>query len=194
MPFKSKKQMRWMFAAEERGEVPKGTARRWARETPNIKNLPEKKKEEKKAEYRKFACQLQQQIKEAGGRVNPNLIVRLLERAAAQQARRSLWWKIPAGIGLVGAGAYGGYALLGSDSENARLQQEIEKLKQQVASAGSPATPSLGLISALGGGAVGAGLGALYGLSSEEEKVDPVHVLTGGLTGLGAGFVLSYLL
>jgi len=27
----SKKQLRWAFAAEERGELPKGTARRWAR-------------------------------------------------------------------------------------------------------------------------------------------------------------------
>jgi hypothetical protein len=33
-----------MFAAEERGELPKGTAERWAKHTKNIKNLPEKKK------------------------------------------------------------------------------------------------------------------------------------------------------
>jgi len=43
MPFKSKAQQKWMFAAEARGEVPKGTARRWAHETPNIKNLPKYK-------------------------------------------------------------------------------------------------------------------------------------------------------
>ena len=42
MPFKSKAQMGWMFAAEKRGEVKKGTARRWAHHTPNIKKLPEK--------------------------------------------------------------------------------------------------------------------------------------------------------
>lgn len=41
MPFKSKAQMRMMFAKEERGEVPKGTAKRWADETKNIDNLPE---------------------------------------------------------------------------------------------------------------------------------------------------------
>jgi hypothetical protein len=40
MPFKSKAQMRWMFAAEKRGEVKKGTARRWAHETPSRKKLP----------------------------------------------------------------------------------------------------------------------------------------------------------
>ena len=43
MPFKSKAQQKWMFAAEARGEVPKGTARRWAKETPSIKSLPERK-------------------------------------------------------------------------------------------------------------------------------------------------------
>jgi hypothetical protein len=32
-----------MFAAEARGDVPKGTARRWAHETKSIKSLPEKK-------------------------------------------------------------------------------------------------------------------------------------------------------
>jgi len=29
----SPRQRRWSFAAEARGELPKGTARRWARET-----------------------------------------------------------------------------------------------------------------------------------------------------------------
>lgn len=42
MPFKSKAQQRFMFAAEDRGEVPKGTAKRWAKHTESIKDLPEK--------------------------------------------------------------------------------------------------------------------------------------------------------
>ncbi len=42
MPFRSKAQQRFMFAAEARGELPEGTARRWAHETPSIKKLPEK--------------------------------------------------------------------------------------------------------------------------------------------------------
>lgn len=42
MPFKSKAQQRFMFAAEDRGEVPKGTAKRWAHHTKDIKRLPEK--------------------------------------------------------------------------------------------------------------------------------------------------------
>lgn len=42
MPFKSKAQQKWMFAAEARGEVKKGTAERWAKHTKNIKKLPKK--------------------------------------------------------------------------------------------------------------------------------------------------------
>ena len=48
MPFKSKSQQKWMFAAEARGEVKKGTAKRWAKHTPSIKALPEKVKKKKK--------------------------------------------------------------------------------------------------------------------------------------------------
>jgi len=52
MPYKSKAQARFMFAAEARGELEPGTARRWAHHTKNIKRLPEKVKKtghEKKA-------------------------------------------------------------------------------------------------------------------------------------------------
>lgn len=48
MPFKSKSQQKWMFAAEARGEVKKGTAERWAKHTKNIKGLPNKVKSKKK--------------------------------------------------------------------------------------------------------------------------------------------------
>lgn len=41
MPFKSKAQQRFLFAAEARGDVPKGTAKKWAEHTKNIKKLPE---------------------------------------------------------------------------------------------------------------------------------------------------------
>jgi len=44
MPFKSKSQQRLFFAKEAQGELPKGTAEKWAGETPNIKELPEKAK------------------------------------------------------------------------------------------------------------------------------------------------------
>lgn len=50
MPFKSKAQQRWMYAAEDRGEVPEGTADEWAEET-DFDEIPEKvkKKKEKRA-------------------------------------------------------------------------------------------------------------------------------------------------
>ncbi len=41
MPFKSRAQQKFMFAAESRGDMPKGTAEEWAHATPNIKKLPE---------------------------------------------------------------------------------------------------------------------------------------------------------
>lgn len=49
MPYKSKAQQRYMFAAEKRGDVEPGTAKRWADETPNMKKLPEKVKAKKAA-------------------------------------------------------------------------------------------------------------------------------------------------
>ena len=36
MPFKSKAQMKKFFAMEKRGEIPPGTAKRWAEETPKV--------------------------------------------------------------------------------------------------------------------------------------------------------------
>lgn len=54
MPFQSKSQQRYMFAAESRGDLPKGTARRWAHHTPDMKALPEKKDEKKAAMEREF--------------------------------------------------------------------------------------------------------------------------------------------
>lgn len=43
MPFKSKAQRRFMYAAEARGDVPGGTAARWEAHTKD-KNLPERVK------------------------------------------------------------------------------------------------------------------------------------------------------
>ncbi len=54
MPYKSKAQQRFMFAAEARGDVEPGTARRWAKETKDIKDLPEKAKSSKKAAYNRL--------------------------------------------------------------------------------------------------------------------------------------------
>ncbi len=43
MPFKSKAQARYMFAAEKRGDIKKGVAEEFAKATPSIKKLPERK-------------------------------------------------------------------------------------------------------------------------------------------------------
>jgi len=40
MPFKSKAQQRFMFAAAARGDLPKSMPKEWAAATPNIKKLP----------------------------------------------------------------------------------------------------------------------------------------------------------
>ncbi len=42
MPFKSKAQLRKFGAMEKRGELPKGTLKKWAKHTRSIKDLPEK--------------------------------------------------------------------------------------------------------------------------------------------------------
>lgn len=44
MPFKSEAQRRFMYAAEKRGEVKRGTAKRWERETPKGRKLPKRVK------------------------------------------------------------------------------------------------------------------------------------------------------
>ena len=47
MPFKSKAQARMMFAKDKK------MAKRWAKETPSIKALPEKVKKKKKSKKKK---------------------------------------------------------------------------------------------------------------------------------------------
>ena len=61
MPFKSRSQQKWMFAAESRGELPKGTAHEWAAATPNIKKLPEHVKKAFAIGFEKVALNLPEQ-------------------------------------------------------------------------------------------------------------------------------------
>ena len=42
VPYRSASQRRFMYAAEARGDVPKGTAGEWEKHTPKDKPLPEK--------------------------------------------------------------------------------------------------------------------------------------------------------
>lgn len=48
MPFKSLSQLRRFFAMEARGELPKGTAKRWLKETPNVSELPARVKDKER--------------------------------------------------------------------------------------------------------------------------------------------------
>jgi hypothetical protein len=49
MPFKSKKQWKKFFAMENRGELPKGEADKWAHETKtSYRNLPKYKNKRRK--------------------------------------------------------------------------------------------------------------------------------------------------
>lgn len=56
MPLKSKAQMRFLFAAQKRGEVPEGTAEKFVAETPKskLKRLPEYKRQDEKT-LRKYS-------------------------------------------------------------------------------------------------------------------------------------------
>lgn len=47
-PYKSQSQMRKFFVMEKKGELPKGTAKKWAEHTPDIKGLAEKLGKRKK--------------------------------------------------------------------------------------------------------------------------------------------------
>src|SRR5712692_4552443 len=47
MPFKSKAQQGFMFSAQARGDIPKGTAEKFAKHTKSFKALPEHKKMKK---------------------------------------------------------------------------------------------------------------------------------------------------
>ena len=44
MPYKSKAQVRKMYAMEARGEVAAGTAERWRAKTGSLKKLPKRKR------------------------------------------------------------------------------------------------------------------------------------------------------
>lgn len=52
MPYKSKSQQRAFFAMEAKGELPKGTAKKWMAHTENFSELPDKVKAEKKAAFK----------------------------------------------------------------------------------------------------------------------------------------------
>jgi hypothetical protein len=90
VPFRSKAQQRWMFAAESRGELKPGTAHRWADHTKDMKSLPERAETEKKGFSMNFE-QLAAKAAEttfvnnlaAATQISPQLIHQLAKMAAA---------------------------------------------------------------------------------------------------------------
>jgi hypothetical protein len=73
MPFKSKAQQRFMFAAEERGDIPKGTSMEWAHKTPSIKKLPERKHKKTASELAEAALSTSKALRDfyEGGKWAP---------------------------------------------------------------------------------------------------------------------------
>jgi hypothetical protein len=117
VPFKSKSQARKMFALEARNELPKGTARHWARETKSMKSLPEKVKDhEKKSFYVKMAYNMGQLRAMEKVAISPRAV------AAAARAAKAGTKAAPASLSVLeGFGPfarsmmrYGGPAALGA--------------------------------------------------------------------------------
>jgi hypothetical protein len=106
MPFQSKAQQRFMFAAEDRGDLPKGTASRWAHHTPNIKSLPEKTKH---AELLELAFRFgAQQALEEGGVAGSMVKEGFLESALGGMVRGTAHLWAPGALGYYMAGPENG--------------------------------------------------------------------------------------
>lgn len=100
-----------MFAAEARGDVAKGTAKRWAAHTPNMKKLPERKTDdaEKKAFVSEFVLACARR-----GITAPADVAAAAEKFAAELEKRAGAGDAAGGVLGAGLGAIGTTAALGS--------------------------------------------------------------------------------
>jgi hypothetical protein len=158
MPFKSKAQRRFMYAAEARGEVPKGTAARWQKETDK-KKLPEKVASMspfdigvedaliKSASYLSESARTQRKIERHGKRGHGPEKSRLAEKGRRQG--------MATGKALGGLMGAAGGAYMGSLSKKPGLG----------ALAG-------GLVGGLGGAVLGRGYGASIGHAQGRREAD----------------------
>lgn len=142
MPFKSKAQQSFMFAAEARGELPKGTAKRWARHTPDMKNLPARVKKDEDTDKKAFAVAFVVKCA-AAGVTDPEAVAALAEELASTveaDARikaadwssvlgQSVTWPMVAGT--VGLPLVGGYALgrVGAAARNQADRDDASSLR-----------------------------------------------------------------
>ncbi len=76
MPFKSKKQVAWMFS--QKPEM----AKRWAKETPSIKSLPLRKKKTMKAKMKKVA------VKKVAKKMAKKVMKKVAKKAVKKVAKK----------------------------------------------------------------------------------------------------------
>ena len=131
MPFKSKAQQRFMFAAEKRGDVPKGTAGEWARASGKkpggIKALPEKVKktaEEMAESVVKIAITIPANQRKSFTETYSHLVSPKNLRRAGIGA---------AALGAAGLGAYGLHQALKKPGGIKTLPEKVKKTAGEMA-------------------------------------------------------------
>lgn len=107
MPFKSQAQRRLFYHKEQTGELPKGTAERWAKHTPDIKHLPEHVKHHAKKAY-------EEGVKAAVNSLTKSAMPENLQIALQMLAPAALGTGLGAGIGALTADDAGRGATLGA--------------------------------------------------------------------------------
>lgn len=83
MPFKSKSQQKWMFS--QKPEM----AKRWAKETPNIKNLPAKVKIKMKTKKVSAPGEMFNKFKKKSGLRSPAAVVKSEQNASKNPKMQS---------------------------------------------------------------------------------------------------------
>lgn len=111
MPFQSKSQLRKFHAMESSGELPKGTASRWAKHTPNMKSLPEKKADDG-LEKRAFVASFVLGCARAGV-TDPGAVARLAVKFAAAVEAGMTKAALGEGVGGAAGGLLGGLTTTG---------------------------------------------------------------------------------
>ena len=197
MPFKSKAQQRFMFAAEERGDVPKGIAEEWAHKTKNIKKLPEHKKKASEiapevllllgtvlggGAYLGYKHKLQKVPKEASeiaGAVMRKVSTK--GKTAALLARRVI-----CKVATITNEDVQGALATGKPARNIE-DDEINEMASEWRARGKEEAKNRPWWGAGIGGTLGGVLGALAGSSHSIRPRSGVGGLAGGLIGLGLG-------
>ena len=105
-----------MFAAEDRGEIKPGTARRWAHETKSIKKLPERAMEKRSSFQHGFEDEIGSAFDQGFKK----------ESRYVYEGSRDRNLAIGAGAGLAGAGALG-YGLGGKSGHGRGMKEGLDQ-------------------------------------------------------------------